>query len=58
MDKPMIVSDEYREGYAAFYNGVYANPYQHTAGNQFIEWLNGYSQAFEDWCELIGEESV
>lgn len=54
---PEVVSDEYREGYAAFCNDVYANPYQHVAGNQFIEWEDGYSQAFADWVEMIGEVS-
>lgn len=53
MNKPMIVSDEYREGYAAFYNDVYANPY-HMDIDRHDNWDDGWYAAYLDWIELVG----
>lgn len=52
---PEIVSDEYREGYAAFYRAVDVNPYyEHGSMAQFEDWEWGWLNAQMDWAELIG----
>lgn len=52
------VSDEYREGYAAFQWGKDANPYCGDDFSKWIDWENGWLAAQLDWAELIGEKSV
>ena len=59
MNKPMIVSDEWREGYAAFQSDDGWNPYYVDGQplSKFFEWEAGYMAAYLDWRELIGEAS-
>lgn len=54
---PEIVSDEYREGYAAFQVHETLNPYP-VGSLKWIDWESGYMSADLDWCEMIGEKSV
>lgn len=52
MNKPMIVSDEYREGYAAFLAGEFINPY--NTAERWEQWADGWAKARNDWLELMG----
>lgn len=53
---PEIVSDEYREGYTAFFLGG-KNPYP-IETLKWECWEDGWFAADLDWKELIGENYV